>query len=284
MLGVVAAVLLAVGFVLQHHAAEAEPPSLRLSPRLLVDLAARPRWLLGIAAMIAGQLAGAAALSYGAVALVEPLLASNLLFALPLTALYHRKRIRIADLAGGFVLVIGLAVFIAAAHPGGGSTNTPDFIAWATAFGAIAAALSVLLIAQMRRPPATTAALLGIAAGLLFGMQDTLTAAVDVLAAKGISALFTSWVPYALLTVGVIGLLLAQSAFEAAPLSSSLPAITAVEPLAGIALGIGIYGEQIRATSLAVAGEIVGLAAIVVGIIVLGRSPLVAGRKRHPRP
>ena len=281
--GVVAAVLLAVGFVLQHHAAEDEPDSLRLSPRLLLHLAARRRRLLGIAAMVAGQEAGAAALSRGAVALVEPLLAANLLFALPLTALYHRRRIRVFDTVGALVLMAGLALFITTGHPAGGSTRAPQLTAWVAAFGAVAVAVIVVLIAQRDRQATLAAVLLATGAGMLFGMQDTLTRDVDRLAIRGIVSLFTSWTPYVLVAVGVIGLFLAQSAFEAAPLRASLPTITATEPLAGIALGIGLYGETMSTTPLALACEALGLAAIVAGVIILGRSPLVTGQHRRHR-
>jgi len=123
LLGLAAAVLLAVGFVLQQHAAEQEPPSLRLSPWLLVDLARRPRWLSGIASMVGGQVLGAVSFNFGAVALVEPLLAANVLFALPLSCLYHRRRMRVIDVVGGLVLVAGLAVFVLASQPGGGSPH-----------------------------------------------------------------------------------------------------------------------------------------------------------------
>jgi drug/metabolite transporter (DMT)-like permease len=277
-LGLAAAVLLAVGFVVQHHAAEEEPPSLRLSPKLLVDLAGRPRWLLGIAAMICGQILGAAALSRGALTLVEPLLAANVVFALPLTALYHRRRIGFIDIVGALMLVAGLAVFVWAAQPVDGLPDAPNATAWAAAFGAVAAVVVVLLVAQRGRPARLTAALLAVGAGLLFGMQDTLTRTVDSVATQGISALFSNWTPYVLLAVAVVGLLLAQSAFEAAPLAASLPAITVAEPLAGIALGIGLYSEQLATTALALSGEVVGLIAMVCGIVVLARSPLVTGR------
>ena len=55
----VAAVLLGIGFVLQQYAARQEPESRFLSPRILTDLLRKPRWLVGIACMVAGQLLAA---------------------------------------------------------------------------------------------------------------------------------------------------------------------------------------------------------------------------------
>ena len=194
-LGVAAAVLLAVGFVLQQHAAEQEPPSLRLSPHLLLDLLRRPLWLTGIASMVGGQVLGAVAFSFGAVALVEPLLAANLLFALPMVAVYHRRRLRGADFLGALVLVAGLAIFVVASQPDGGSPRAPGLAAWVVVFAALAVVVALLLVVQRGKGAVATAGLLATGAGLLFGMQDTLTQAADGLIARGLLALLVSWVP-----------------------------------------------------------------------------------------
>ncbi|TSD99243.1 hypothetical protein FOS14_12860 [Skermania sp. ID1734] len=280
LLGLAAAAFLAVGFVLQQHAAEEEPAALRLHPGLLLDLARRPRWLLGIASMVVGQVLSAVALDQGALALVEPLLAANLLFALPLTALYHRIRVPPADLVGAAILIVGLGVFVAASQPEGGSTRSPGVLAWSLAFAALAAVLAVLLILQRRANTEMAAGLLATGAGLLFGMQDTLTQGLDNLVDRGLLHAVTNWMPYALVALAILGLLLAQSAFNEASLSSSLPPITATEPVVGIALALALYGEGIRTTPLAITGEVLGLVAIVVGIVVVGRSPIVTGE--HP--
>ena len=58
----------------------------------------------------------------------------------------------------------------------------------------------------------------------------------------------TGWQPYAVLVLGVTGLLLVQSAFEAGPLRMSLPALTAAQPLAGIVCGIGFLGDRCAPT------------------------------------
>ncbi|MDG3014305.1 DMT family transporter [Speluncibacter jeojiensis] len=276
-LGLTAAVLLAIGFVLQQHAAEEEPVALRFSPYLLVDLLRRPLWVTGIVAMIGGLIASAAAFAQGAVALVEPLLASTLLFALPLTALYHRRRMQLLDGIGAVVLVAGLALFVAAGRPDGGSPESADMIGWAAAFGSILAVVLVIVLLFKRFGSLTEAALLATAAGMLFGLQDTLTQAADHLLTHGIGALLTSWIPYTVIGLGVVGLTFTQMAFAAAPLSASLPAQTAVEPVVGIALGIMLFDERVNTSLPAIVGQAVGIIAIVAGVIVIGRSPLVTG-------
>ncbi len=90
-LAVSAACCLGFGFVLQQNVARQAPLSDFLSPRLLLDLVRVPRWLGGIALMVAGMALGAMALSQGEVSLVEPLLATNLLFALALSRRQTRQ-------------------------------------------------------------------------------------------------------------------------------------------------------------------------------------------------
>jgi hypothetical protein len=127
--------------------------------------------------------------------------------------------------------------------------------------------------------------LLALAAGLLYGVQDALTrVSGQRFSAGGLTELFTGWQPYAVLALGVTGLILVQSAFETAPLRMSLPALTAAQPLAGIACGVGFLGDRLRTDAGALAWEAAGLAGIVVGIVLLGLHPAmpsgVAPRER----
>lgn len=129
------------------------------------------------------------------------------------------------------------------------------------------------------------AALLAVAAGLLYGLQDALTRmSGQLLSDAGWTALVTSWQPYAVVVLGVTGLILVQSAFETAPLRMSLPALTAAQPLAGIACGIGFLGDQVRTDTGALAWQAAGLVAIVVGIVLLGLHPAMpTGHDHHRR-
>ncbi len=275
--GLGAALLLAVGFVLQQRAASDEPPELALSPRLLVHLVRRPLWLAGIGAMVLGQLLGATALDLGSLALVEPLLAANLLFALPLSAAWHRRRLGVREWAGALMLSGGLGGFVAVAQPHGGNVAHLPWPNWAIAGGGFVLVAGALVAAVRGRRLGEEATLLAAAAGVLYGLQDALTRRLLAGQFPGLPELLTSWPPYALVGVAIVGLLLAQSAFEAAPLAASLPAITMAEPIAGIAFGVGVYGESIRLAPGYLAAEVLTIGAMVAGVILVARSPLVTG-------
>lgn len=280
-LGLAAALALGVGFVLQQRAAAAEPPEEFLSPLLLLRLLQRPLWLAGLGSMVLGQLLGAAALSRGDVSLVEPLLAANLLFALPLAATWQRRRLGWREWVGMVTLSGGLGIFVLVGNPHGGTPGHLPWPNWVIAAGTLAAVVGGLVVVRKRVRLLQEATLLAAAAGVLYGLQDALSRRMlhgDV--SVNVGNLVTHWPLYAVVVVAAIGLLLGQSAFEAAPLPASLPAITAGEPITGIALGVGVYGEHISLTSWRLGIELAAVAAMVAGVVLLARSPLVAGMAR----
>jgi drug/metabolite transporter (DMT)-like permease len=273
-LGVGAAVLLGIGFVLQQRMARLLPARDALSPRLFLDLVRKPPWLAGIAAMVAGQLLGAGALGAGGVTLIEPLLTTNLLFALLFSRLLSTAALRGQEWVGAVALVAGVVVFLVCAAP----TEAPDAVAAtggraaAVFLAAVAVVVAALVLLARRRLGPVRASMLAVGAGLLFGMQDGLTRGVVGSLGDGPARLFASWTSYALVAGAIIGILLMQSAFEAAPLHTSLPVITAVEPLTGIGYGIGVYGEQVQVGPGWVFGEVVGLVVMIVGVVLVASS------------
>ncbi|WP_371477808.1 DMT family transporter [Kitasatospora sp. NBC_00315] len=277
-----AACCLGLGFVLQQQAAQRAPRADLLHWRLLLDLLRMPQWLLGTAFMVGGLVLSALALDKGEVSLVEPLLATNLLFAMGLSRVLTRQSLGRSGWAGVVLLGVGVTAFIVAGQPQGGGTPAGALRHWLTV--GIISGLSLLLVSSARRMPLLEeATLLALAAGLLYGLQDALTRTVaQRLDTSGVAEVLRTWEPYAVLAAGVVGLLLVQSAFEAAPLRMSLPALTAAQPLTGIACAVAFLGDRLRVTPGALAWEAAGLLCIVVGVVVLGRHPAMPGSAKQP--
>ncbi|PZG89865.1 hypothetical protein C1I97_30920 [Streptomyces sp. NTH33] len=281
-LAVSAACCLGFGFVLQQNAAQQAPLSDFLSPRLLLDLVKVPRWLGGLGLMVTGMILGAFALGRGEISLVEPLLATNLLFALALSRRQTRQPLGGQGWTGLVLLAGGVTAFIVAGRPHGGSVVTDPLRHWLIIGVMVGAALALTAYAKRSRL-SWGPVLLAVAAGLLYGVQDALTrVSGQRLSAGGWAELFTGWQPYGLLVIGATGLILVQSAFETAPLRMSLPALTAAEPLAGIACGVGFLGDRLRTDTGALAWEASGLAAIVTGIVLLGLHPAMPPGRTAP--
>lgn len=144
----------------------------------------------------------------------------------------------------------------------------------------IAAALAAL---GRRRSGDLRATLTGASAGVTFGMQDALTRrVVQVLTGHGAAALLSTWPGYTLVAVGLIGFWLMSSAFSAGPLRASLPAITAGEPVTGIALGIVVFSDQLHTSPGLIAVQVAGLAALVFGVILVARGPALTATRTSP--
>jgi hypothetical protein len=237
---------------------------------LIRRLVRRPLWLAGSAADVVGYAAEAGALALGSILVVQPILATTVLFAIPLSAAFSRARVRPADVAWAAVLTGGVAVFLIAGHPTSGLDRAP-LGRWLVAVAVLAPVLAVCVGVGARRSGPRRALSLGIAAGLLFGVMAGLTKSVVNLLGGGIVDLLTSWEPYALGLCAISGLLLQQAAYQAGALSLSLPAIAVLEPITATAIGVGVFEETVTASGAGWVLVGVAIVAMASGLIALSR-------------
>lgn len=266
----------AAASVAQQRAARTVPESRNLSLRLLVDLLHRPRWLAGVAASAAGLGLQAVALHYGSLTLVQPLILTELIFALPVAVRLHHKRMHAREWLSTCAIAGGIALFLAVAAPRGGRPEPPIHV-WLIMAAVIAPLIAVLLVfaRDPERPLRST--LLGACAGITFGLLAALLASLTaVIARDGFVAAFQSWQLYALPVLATGGELLAQSAFQSGALAACLPVMDSLEPAVAIAIGVAAFGERLTHTPLAISLSVLGLAATSAGIVFLDRSPLIA--------
>jgi drug/metabolite transporter (DMT)-like permease len=267
-----AACVFGVAAALQHRQAGLAPQRRGFSLRLLADVFRRPLWLAGLALAVAAYGLQAVALAYGPLTLVAPIVAADLLFALPLAARWSRRPLRPRDWGGCLLVAGGVAVFLAAAPPSAGRSEVPAS-GWVLAFGIVLAIAAAAVGLGRLAGRTARAGLLAGAAGVVFGLTAAVTASFTrSLRADGMSSALAHWQPWALITLGLGGLALSTGAFQASALSSSLPIIDTVEPVSGVVIGAFLFGERLAASP---AGLIVQLAAAgvaVTGIAMLGPS------------
>jgi len=94
------------------------------------------------------------------------------------------------------------------------------------------------------------------------------------------ATLLTGWPLYSLVAASLAGFWLMESYFNAAPLHASLPAITAAEPVAGMLLGIVVFGDVIHLSPGMLALQAAGIAALVAGVILVARAPVLSRLSR----
>jgi hypothetical protein len=267
-----AAALFAVAAALQHRSAglvSAGGQGLAgFAPRTL----RHPLWIAGLLASLAGFGLHALALRDGPLTLVQPLLVTGVIFALPLRQVLERRRPRSAELGWAAALALGLAVFIVVSTPAAGAAQAADPQPAVICMAVIALSIPGCCVAARRATGRLAAAALGTAAGLAFAATaGLLKETVDVVS-RGAGALLTTWPGYALVVVGGIGLLINQLAYQAGPLRASLPAITTVNPIVSLVIGVAVFDERFRSGAPYLAGEVLGLVLIAVAAIGLTRS------------
>jgi drug/metabolite transporter (DMT)-like permease len=251
----------------------------------LVRLLRRPVWLAAQAAGGLGVLLHAAALGSGPVALVQPLLASGLVFALALGSWADRRhperpRPGTAQWLAALAVAAGLTVFLLSARPGAGSARAPGV---ELALLALAAVLVSGVAAVWSRRPARPhrALVCGVAAGVCFGVTGLLLKQL-------LGVPVPSWAAAAtageLLSLAVVGTALAQAAFVAGPLVESLPVSTVLEPAVGVLLAVPLFGEALLPGAGARVGQLAGALVLGAGLVVLARRGPADAPVRLPQP
>jgi uncharacterized membrane protein len=277
-----AAFCFAVAALVQQTVARATGADEALRPRLLLDLARRPRWLAGIGLDALAFFILALALAFGPLALVQPLASLDVLFALPLIARRQGRRLTLQDKAGLVTVAGGIVIFLSVAPPSGG-VKAPGLASWGPVFLAAGALSAVTALAGLRVTGKARVIWLAVAAGSVFGVLSALTkATVDVVAMRGVGALAT-WEPWALLLCGIAGALLGQSAYSSGALSLSLPVLDTLSPIVAVVIAATVFDEKLASSAWQLGVQLAGGALAVTGIAVLSRSSIVAAETVNGR-
>src|SRR5262249_21916153 len=269
--------------VLQQEAAQQTTLEVSLKPRLLLQLLRRPKWVLGVTMLLVGFGLQALALANGPVALVQPIVATELAFAIPLAILRRHRHAQRRGWIGSASVLAGVTTFLIASSPVSG-TRQPEGLDWfvtLTPIGAVIA-ISVGVAATVRGPLRAT--LLGVAAGLSFGLLAVLTKAVTYQFSSGLSAVLGGWQLYLLIILGASAPIVSQSAYQAGPLALSMPAVALLEPVVAVVAGEIVFHEQAQLAGAALAVEAGAALVAVVGIATLATSPTVLSIYQQTQP
>jgi drug/metabolite transporter (DMT)-like permease len=271
LLAVLAAVFLAIGIVVRQRATMDVPQEHGVSSVMFLTLLRRPLWWGGTAAAVAGFVFQALALAKGSLLLVQPILVSGLLFALPLSARLAHRRVTRGEWVWAMVLTAALAVFVLLAQTRPGNYEASLALSALVAVICTASVCACVLVAT-RTMGWKRAVLLAVAVGVLFGVVAVLTKLVmHLLTHEGLRAVLTTPVLYLLVVIGVLATFLQQSAFHAGSLQTSVPTMLVLEPVVAVVLGSVVLGEHLdvsRLDAVLIATSAVAMAA---ATIALGR-------------
>ncbi|MYQ35007.1 DMT family transporter, partial [Streptomyces sp. SID4956] len=147
-LALLAALANAAASVLQRRAAADEPESgkgLRQALRWLGHVLRRPYWVAGAGMLALTTVLQAAALGVGSLALVQPLMAAELLFTLVVGSVVFRRLPDLRTWLAFVALALGLSLFLTAAAPTSGRSMAIPGRWWPA--GAALVALVAALVA-----------------------------------------------------------------------------------------------------------------------------------------
>jgi drug/metabolite transporter (DMT)-like permease len=252
-----------------QHLASIAAPRRTSGWRLVAYLFRNPLWLFGWVALAGAFLFQALALHDGHISIVQPLLASELVFMLVLRRFWIRQSIRPVTWGAAAVTCVTLAVFVAAAEPQGGNT-TPTSHHWLTALLACCVGAGVLAVLARWGSAGLRAALYASAAAVIWALVATfIKATTDTLTEFGVGGMFTRWPVYALAAGSVAALFLQQAALHVGPLRASQPFLVIIDPIVSIALSVWLFGEHFTDNNAALAVAAAGFAVMCGGVVLL---------------
>jgi drug/metabolite transporter (DMT)-like permease len=276
--GLGAAVVFGMSSVAEQRSTKRVQARRALSPRILLDLVRQPLWVTAIGGTAIGFALQVLALKYGPLALVEPLLVCDLLFAALITS-YLRRRIDPIILGGVIATAGGVAGFLAIGRPSTGQSTVSFLAVLPLAAGLAACVTGCLAVARRDRNLRPLA--LALACGICYGAAAFLVKLVVSDVSGGLPHLLTDWPIYALAVVGPVGFVLNQDAFQQGTLLAPVLAIiTACDPIISIALAYLWLNERLSSSPGAIAGQVISLVIMIAGIVVLAHhSPIVVQKR-----
>ena len=252
-----------------QHVASIASPRRSSGWRLVVYLFRNPLWLFGWVALAGAFVFQALALHFGLISVVQPVLATELVFMLVLRRFWIHQAIRPITWGAAALTCVSLTVFIVMSEPRGGQ---PDPIShhWLTAGLACCAVAAVLAVLARWGSPARRAALYAASAAVMWALVATfIKATTDTLAQFGVTGMFTHWPVYALALGSAAALILQQAALHVGPLRVSQPFLVIVDPMVSIALSVWLFGEHFTSDAGVLAVAAVAFAVMCAALVVL---------------
>ena len=243
-LALLAAVCFALAATLQQKGALGEGSVSLAHPSSLLGLLRQWWWLAGTAVLFVGYVLQAIALDHGRLSVIQPLLVSTIVFALPLGYLITAQRVGRREIGGAAVVVAGLAVFTLVGDPAGGRANAPGG-EWAVTI-AVVLVLVGLLMTLGGGTLERKAGMYGAAAGLLYGLSASLwKPSAEMIDAGGVSAAFSNWEIYACGLAGIAAFVVQQVSLGTGRLAPSVATTSVLNPVLSVFIGIVLLEETL---------------------------------------
>ena len=240
------------------------------SPKAFAKLLTNRVWLVGLCAQMVGVVLQAAALDRGRVAIIQPLLVTSVIWAMPLGYFLTNQTITRRHIFGAAIVVAGLAVFASFGDPAGGLDDAPGS-AWLSSFVVLGTICICLLLFGRRGDLTARATVYGAIAGILYGVSATLMKpVVENLHTGGAGDVLASWEFWVMAIGGLGGFYVQQVSLSTGKLVTSVATVSVTNPVVSVMLGVLVLQERLdQPPAWHVVMAVVGLALALLGAVVI---------------
>ena len=281
---VVGAVLLAFGAQFQGRGVRAVDGVEDLGRiRRVLRLVTTGGWLLGSGFLVLAILLQLVALLLAPLPVVQPIGVLSLVVAALLSRRLAHARLQRRGVQGIVVCIVGTAVFVVTAAFATSSTpaDVPAVVPVLVLLTAVLAATGVaLLLARKRLTPVVFAVLGAVCFGFVVTLMkvvlDRSSAAIQHGALIGPDLPFTLLVAAGAAIAGTAGISLVQRAYSGGSADLVVAALTVVDPLVAVSLGIGLLGQARSAPLWTFPVFAVAEVVAVLGVLLMARHPPTA--------
>lgn len=265
------ALLSALGFAFstsfQHLAAGRVQLTVTHPLLVLLQLLRSPRWLAGSSIGLTAWLLHAVALNLGTLSLVQPLILLGVVLAVLVRSGLDRRWPQGHELIGVAVTIVSLSAVVSVADTSHGGREAPTVWMASVAAAGVVVALLVTRFANQMPRRGVAAFVLGMTAGMLFGITACLMKVVgNAIATHGFIGFLATWSPWVLLGCALLAMSLNQRAYQLSRLSHSMPVLNVTSVLLSILLGAFLFEESLPTSPLALTIQAVGLVGIAWGL------------------
>ena len=279
--GLVCALLSAVGtnlaFLFKHRGAVAAPDvEMRHPLRSAADLFRSKWWSIGWAVAGVAFALHVAALSLAPISIAQAVLAGGLVFLAVLADRFFGLQLGRRQWIGIGLVAVSLTLLTVT---GGGGTGAHSgySLAGMIIFEGIAVGVGLLLVVShlIERIPVQRGVLLGIAAGLGFGISDVAIKALSGDLDAGLVGLLSPWT-VVILTAAVFSFYASARSLQIGEGLAVIAVTSVAANLSTILSGLAVFGDRLGPTALVVGVRVAAFALILVGAALIP-APVRAG-------
>ncbi len=243
-LALMAAVCFALAATLQQKGALALEDASEGEASLL-GLAKSTWWLIGTGALLVGYLLQAIALDNGRLSIIQPLLVTTVVFALPLGYYLTDQSVGRREVIGATVVVLGLAGYAIFGDPASGNDSAPND-EWLVALVAVTLLSGALYVFARRSTAHRKASLLGVMSGILYGTSACLVKQVTTQVNDGgLAEALSSWEFWAMSFAGIVAFVVQQLSLREGFLATSVATVSVANPIISVIIGILLFDETL---------------------------------------